>query len=166
MGSPPGNACGACPSRTDVSRHPRGPAPEARRPQGCRPTHTQRTGPPSTAPRLRRIGDRTTPTAPAARPTTPPSEPWATAGWRSCGTACARACSMTRPSMPPTATATSPSQPDQAEVDKGCLIAQGATLPLVQSWTTSTPRQADSGPHVTTHASYGISPAGSGRGPY
>src|SRR6266498_4390263 len=40
MGSPPGNACGACPSRTEMRRHPRGPAPQARRPQGCRPPRT------------------------------------------------------------------------------------------------------------------------------
>src|SRR6266511_307243 len=40
MGSPPGNACGACPSRTEMRRHPRGPALQARRPQGCRPPRT------------------------------------------------------------------------------------------------------------------------------
>src|SRR6266508_3829802 len=40
MGSPPGNACAACPVRTEVRRRPRGPAPQARRPQGCRPLRT------------------------------------------------------------------------------------------------------------------------------
>src|SRR4030095_1029975 len=39
-GVAPGNACEACPLRTDVRRRPRGPALEARRPQGCRPVRT------------------------------------------------------------------------------------------------------------------------------
>jgi transposase len=58
--------------------------------------------------------------APAARPTTPPSGPSATAGWRSCGTASSAVSATTRPPTPPTATAPS-ARPPNLEVAKGCL---------------------------------------------
>src|SRR6266536_4629813 len=60
----------------------------------------------------------TTPRSPPARPTTPPCAPWATAGWRSAGTACASASPTTKPHTPPTATR--PPNPPR-EVDRGCL---------------------------------------------
>lgn len=82
-------------------------------------------------------GSSTTPNAPAARPTRPPSGRSATAGWRSCGTACARASCTTRPSTSPTATATSPRQLDRAEVDKGCLIRPSSCVPFVWQATPS-----------------------------
>jgi Transposase len=65
-------------------------------------------------------GSSTTPNAATARPTRPPCERSATAGWRCCGTACTRVSATTRPSMSPTATAPS-ARPPETVVDKGCL---------------------------------------------
>jgi hypothetical protein len=56
-------------------------------------------------------GTSTTPSAPAARTTTPRCEPSATAGSRCSGTASPTTCPTTRPSTPPTATGPSPRSP-------------------------------------------------------
>jgi hypothetical protein len=57
----------------------------------------------------------------AGKATTPHCEPWATAGSKSCGTACASASLTTKPPTQPTATARSN---PRHEVDRGCLIAE------------------------------------------